>query len=100
MVGAAELHGGGVRTPRARIQCVNTACSTSFVDRSNVRLVSSGGIPMNADQTKPSGSDLTKGIEVELLADGAILLGHVGQDQVILARSGDEVFAVDATCTH
>ena len=55
---------------------------------------------MNADQTEPSGSDLTKGIEVELLADGAMLLGHVGQDQVILARSGDDVFAVDATCTH
>ena len=55
---------------------------------------------MNADQTKPSGSDLTKGIEVELLADGAMLLGHLGPDQVILARSGDEVFAVDATCTH
>ena len=40
---------------------------------------------MSADQTEPSGSDLTKGIEVELLADGAMLLGHVGQDQVILA---------------
>ena len=51
---------------------------------------------MNADQTEPSGSDLTKGIEVELLADGAMLPGHVGQDQVILARSGDEIFAVDA----
>ena len=55
---------------------------------------------MNADQMEPSGSDLTKGIEVELLADGAMLLGHLGPDQVILARSGDEVFAVDVTCTH
>ena len=55
---------------------------------------------MSGDQTGPSGSDLTKGVEIELLADGAMLLGHVGQDQVILARSGDELFAVGATCTH
>jgi hypothetical protein len=61
------------------------------VDRSKIRLVSSGGIPTNSDQTEPSGSDLTKGIEIELLADGAMLLGHVGKDQVMLARSGDEV---------
>jgi nitrite reductase/ring-hydroxylating ferredoxin subunit len=56
--------------------------------------------PMNADQTQPSGPDLTKGIDAALLADGAMLLGHIGQDPVILARSGGKVFAIGATCTH
>jgi len=55
---------------------------------------------MNADQTQPSGPDLTKGIDAALLADGATLLGHIGQDPVILARSGGEVCAIGATCTH
>ena len=55
---------------------------------------------MNADQTQPPGPDLTKGIDTTLLADGAMLLGHIGQDPVILARSGGEVFAIGATCTH
>lgn len=55
---------------------------------------------MNADQTQPSGPDLTKGIDAALLADGTMLLGHIGQDPVILARSGGEVFAIGATCTH
>jgi apoptosis-inducing factor 3 len=55
---------------------------------------------MNPDQTQPFGPDLTKGIDAALLADGAMLLGHIGQDPVILARSGGEVFAIGATCTH
>ena len=55
---------------------------------------------MNADQTQPSGPDLTNGIDAASLADGAMLLGHIGQDPVILARSGGEVFAIGATCTH
>jgi nitrite reductase/ring-hydroxylating ferredoxin subunit len=29
-----------------------------------------------------------------------MLLGHIGQGPVILARSGGEVFAIGATCTH
>jgi nitrite reductase/ring-hydroxylating ferredoxin subunit len=55
---------------------------------------------MDADQTQPSGPDFTKGIDAALLADGAMLFGHIGQDPVILARSGGEVFAIGATCTH
>src|SRR6185437_13774674 len=33
-------------------------------------------------------------------ADGAMLVGHVGDDEVLLARQGDDVFAVSAHCTH
>jgi NADPH-dependent 2,4-dienoyl-CoA reductase/sulfur reductase-like enzyme/nitrite reductase/ring-hydroxylating ferredoxin subunit len=34
------------------------------------------------------------------LRDGGMLLGRVGDKDVLLARTGDEVFAVGAACTH
>jgi apoptosis-inducing factor 3 len=55
---------------------------------------------MNADPAQPTGPDLTAGVDVGQLADGAVLLGHVGSDAVLLARSGAEVFAIGATCSH
>jgi NADPH-dependent 2,4-dienoyl-CoA reductase/sulfur reductase-like enzyme/nitrite reductase/ring-hydroxylating ferredoxin subunit len=51
----------------------------------------------DAPQTGP---DLTQGVAVDTLADGAMVAGHVGEDAVLLARRGDEFFAVSATCTH
>lgn len=53
-----------------------------------------------SDRPEPSGPDLTLGIAQDKLADGATLLGHVGEDDVILARIGNEIFAVGAYCTH
>jgi len=50
-----------------------------------------------ADQPKP---DLQQGISVAGLRDGEMLLGHVGDEDVLLARSGNEIFAVGAHCTH
>jgi NADPH-dependent 2,4-dienoyl-CoA reductase/sulfur reductase-like enzyme/nitrite reductase/ring-hydroxylating ferredoxin subunit len=47
----------------------------------------------------PAGPDLTKGVALADFADGK-LLGHVGSDEVLLVRSGDDVFAIDAHCTH
>jgi apoptosis-inducing factor 3 len=55
---------------------------------------------MSAEQSSPSGPDLTKGISVDELADGQMLLGHVGQEAVLLARRGNEIFATGATCSH
>jgi apoptosis-inducing factor 3 len=46
------------------------------------------------------GPDLQQGIRMSELADGAMLAGHVGDDPVLLVRKGDEVFALDAFCTH
>ena len=47
-----------------------------------------------------SGPDLTLGISVDDLADGGMLAGHVGEEAVLLARRGNEFFAIGATCTH
>src|SRR5262245_17631945 len=47
-----------------------------------------------------SGVDLTKGIAATALADGEMILGRVGDDNVVVARSGNELFAVGANCTH
>jgi apoptosis-inducing factor 3 len=55
---------------------------------------------MGAEQTSPTGPDLTQGLSLDALADGQMLLGHVGQEAVLLARRGNEIFAIGATCTH
>ena len=50
--------------------------------------------------SRPEGPDFTAGIDVASLKDGGMVLGHVQGEGVLLARSGDEVFAVGPTCTH
>jgi apoptosis-inducing factor 3 len=55
---------------------------------------------MSADQHTEEGPDLTRGIDANQVPDGAMIVGHVGGDAVLLAKSGGEVFAVGATCTH
>jgi NADPH-dependent 2,4-dienoyl-CoA reductase/sulfur reductase-like enzyme/nitrite reductase/ring-hydroxylating ferredoxin subunit len=55
---------------------------------------------MSEAATKASGPDLTQGVPEVDLADGAMLVGHVGEDAVLLARRGDEFFAIGTTCTH
>jgi NADPH-dependent 2,4-dienoyl-CoA reductase/sulfur reductase-like enzyme/nitrite reductase/ring-hydroxylating ferredoxin subunit len=49
---------------------------------------------------EPSGLDLTLGVAQDELADGAKLLGHVGEEEVLLVRSRSNFFAVGAHCTH
>src|SRR5450755_3604021 len=51
-----------------------------------------------ADQ-QPTGPDLSKGVALAEFS-GAMLLGHVGDDAVLLVRSGAEIFAIDAHCSH
>ena len=55
---------------------------------------------MADEQGEPRGPDLTRGVTASELADGAMLLGHVGDEAVLLARRGAELFAIGATCTH
>jgi NADPH-dependent 2,4-dienoyl-CoA reductase/sulfur reductase-like enzyme/nitrite reductase/ring-hydroxylating ferredoxin subunit len=55
---------------------------------------------MSADDKKPSGPDLTKGVPSADLAEGAMLTGLVGDEEVLLARQGGKLFALSAHCTH
>jgi NADPH-dependent 2,4-dienoyl-CoA reductase/sulfur reductase-like enzyme/nitrite reductase/ring-hydroxylating ferredoxin subunit len=55
---------------------------------------------MGTEQAKPTGPDLVAGIAIDDLADGSLLAGHVGGEAVLVARRGDRVFAISATCSH
>ena len=55
---------------------------------------------MGVAQSNLAGPDLVGGISVDDIPDGRLLAGHVGEESVLLARSGDEFFAIGATCSH
>ncbi|HEY4734058.1 MAG TPA: Rieske 2Fe-2S domain-containing protein, partial [Gemmatimonadaceae bacterium] len=44
--------------------------------------------------------DLTAGVPVESIADGQIVAGRVGDQDVLLVRAGGQFYAVRAQCTH
>ena len=48
----------------------------------------------------PRPPDLTRGIAFRELPDGGKILGTVGEEEVIVLRRGDAVFACSAYCTH
>ena len=54
---------------------------------------------MADEQSSPAGPDLTQGVTAKEFKND-MLLGHVGDDEVLLARAGAEIFAVDAHCSH
>jgi NADPH-dependent 2,4-dienoyl-CoA reductase/sulfur reductase-like enzyme/nitrite reductase/ring-hydroxylating ferredoxin subunit len=54
---------------------------------------------MADEQTPPAGPDLTLGVELSQFT-GQTLLGHVGDEEVLLVRAGADVFAIDAHCSH
>ena len=55
---------------------------------------------MDEAQSADTGPDLALGVAVEQLADGEMLAGHIGDEAVLLARRGDQFFAIGATCSH
>jgi NADPH-dependent 2,4-dienoyl-CoA reductase/sulfur reductase-like enzyme/nitrite reductase/ring-hydroxylating ferredoxin subunit len=50
-------------------------------------------------QTPPAGPELAQGVALSEFA-GETLLGHVGDQAVLLVRAGAEIFAIDAHCSH
>jgi NADPH-dependent 2,4-dienoyl-CoA reductase/sulfur reductase-like enzyme/nitrite reductase/ring-hydroxylating ferredoxin subunit len=54
---------------------------------------------MAEEQTLPAGPDFALGIAPGDFT-GEVLLGHVGDQDVLLVRSGAEIFAIDAHCSH
>src|SRR5499427_2282826 len=55
---------------------------------------------MATEEKKPGGPDLSAGIPAADLAEGAMLTGHIGDDEVVLVRQGGRLFALSAHCTH
>ncbi len=53
-----------------------------------------------SETSQPTGPDLEAGIPQASLADGDMRVGHVGSHSVLIARRGEEFFAIDSTCTH
>lgn len=51
------------------------------------------------DDKTPSGPDLTKGVSLADFKDGK-LLGHVGEEDVLLVQAGSEIFAIEPSCSH
>jgi NADPH-dependent 2,4-dienoyl-CoA reductase/sulfur reductase-like enzyme/nitrite reductase/ring-hydroxylating ferredoxin subunit len=54
---------------------------------------------MAEQQAPPAGPDLTQGVALAELS-GKTLVGHVGDDEILLVVSGSEIFAIDAHCSH
>jgi NADPH-dependent 2,4-dienoyl-CoA reductase/sulfur reductase-like enzyme/nitrite reductase/ring-hydroxylating ferredoxin subunit len=54
---------------------------------------------MTQEQSPPSGPDLTRGVALAEFADGR-LVGHVGDQEVLLVNRGTETFAIAAHCSH
>jgi NADPH-dependent 2,4-dienoyl-CoA reductase/sulfur reductase-like enzyme/nitrite reductase/ring-hydroxylating ferredoxin subunit len=49
---------------------------------------------------KNDAPDFAAGIPISRIVDGGMLLGQARGEDVVLARRGDKVFAVGASCTH
>src|SRR3981081_830115 len=54
---------------------------------------------MAEQQAPPAGPDLAQGVASSDF-NGETLLGHVGDQDVLMVRSGPEIFAIDAHCSH
>jgi NADPH-dependent 2,4-dienoyl-CoA reductase/sulfur reductase-like enzyme/nitrite reductase/ring-hydroxylating ferredoxin subunit len=54
---------------------------------------------MAEEQAPPTGPDLVQGVALSDFT-GETLLGHVGDESVLLVRSGPKLFAIDAHCSH
>src|SRR5579862_7547593 len=54
---------------------------------------------MADNQNPPAGPDLALGVSPDDLKND-MLLGHVGEADVLVVRAGAEIFAIDAHCSH
>src|ERR1035437_378550 len=55
---------------------------------------------MSGANPRLEGDDFVQGVSIGRIAPNGMLLGHARGEPVILARRGEELFAVGATCTH
>src|SRR5499433_1160364 len=45
-------------------------------------------------------TDLSAGVGIDSLPDGGTFAGRIGEDEIVLVRRGDRIFAIGAHCTH
>ncbi len=55
---------------------------------------------MSSSDEQPKGPDLSTGVALDMLREGAPIVGHVGGEPAMLVRTGDEICGLAATCTH
>jgi len=55
---------------------------------------------MASDPAKLAGPDFQQGLPFSDVPDGGMLAGHAGGEAVLLARKGEEIFAIGSVCTH
>src|SRR5262245_34524773 len=55
---------------------------------------------MGGGPSEPQGPDFAQGVALSDIPDGGMIGGHVGDEAVLLARRGQDIFAIGATCTH
>ncbi len=55
---------------------------------------------MGGNEQPASGPDLTNGIPSATVPEGGSVAGRVGDDTVLVARSGGRCYAIGATCSH
>src|SRR4029078_2189687 len=55
---------------------------------------------MASEDKAPSGPDLSKGLPGGNLPEGAMAVGRVGDDEVLLVRKNGALYALSAHCTH
>jgi hypothetical protein len=54
---------------------------------------------MSEQEKKLDGPDFAQGVALADIAEGGMMLGHTAGDAVLLARRGQELFAIGAECT-
>jgi NADPH-dependent 2,4-dienoyl-CoA reductase/sulfur reductase-like enzyme/nitrite reductase/ring-hydroxylating ferredoxin subunit len=55
---------------------------------------------MSDESAEPPGPNLAEGVPLSQLEVGGTMLGHVGDEPVLVVRRPGELFAIGATCTH
>lgn len=55
---------------------------------------------MATEEQGPLGPDLSDGIPIDKLEDGKPFGGHLGDQDIVLVKNGNSIFAIDAHCTH
>ena len=52
------------------------------------------------DPKSADSEDFSGGVPVDALADGGMVQGKLGPDEIVIVRRGSEFFAIGANCTH